>query len=97
MRLDLYLKMTRLVPRRTGAGDLCREGQVTVNGQAAKAARTVRPGDRVVVRSPSRELTVEILEVPTGKNVSRAEARTFYRILEEKRYDFWGREIAPEK
>lgn len=97
MRLDLYLKATRVVPRRTGAGDLCREGNVTVNGRPAKAARPIRPGDRILVQTPGRELTIEVLDLPAKKNVSKVEARTLYRVLGEKRFDFWGREIAPSK
>ena len=52
MRLDLYLKLSRLVPRRTGAKDLCDAGEVSVNGQAAKAGREVHPGDRITLLLP---------------------------------------------
>ncbi len=92
MRLDLYLKVTRLVPRRSGAGDLCRDGMVEVNGRPGKAGRQVEPGDRIRVRFLSRELAVEVLGLPAKKSVSKVEARTFYTVLEEKRFDLWGRE-----
>ena len=52
MRLDLYLKLSRLVPRRTGAKELCDAGEVSVNGQAAKAGREVHPGDRITLLLP---------------------------------------------
>ena len=57
MRLDLYLKMSRLVPRRTGAKELCDAGEVMVNGLAAKAGRDVHPGDRITLLLPTREIT----------------------------------------
>jgi len=93
MRLDQYLKVTRLVPRRSIAGELCRQGNVTVNGLEGKAGRAVRTGDRIKVRLPGRELTVEVLAVPAMKNVPRAEAASYYALRAERRFDFWGREI----
>jgi ribosomal 50S subunit-recycling heat shock protein len=96
VRLDFFLKVTRLVPRRSGAGDLCRDGRVEVNGQPGKAGRQVQPGDRIRVRFLSRELAVEVLGLPEKKSVSKVEARTFYTVLEEKRFDLWGREVIPK-
>jgi ribosomal 50S subunit-recycling heat shock protein len=96
VRLDFYLKVTRIVPRRSGAGDLCRDGMVEVNGQPGKAGRQVQPGDRIRVRFLSRELAVEILGLPEKKSVSKVEARTFYTVVEEKRFDLWGREVEPK-
>jgi ribosomal 50S subunit-recycling heat shock protein len=96
VRLDFYLKVTRLVPRRSGAGDLCRDGMVEVNGQPGKAGRQVQSGDRIRVRFLSRELAVEILGLPEKKSVSKVEARTFYTVVEEKRFDLWGREVEPK-
>ena len=96
MRLDFYLKVTRLVPRRSGAGDLCRDGMVEVNGRPGKAGRQVRPGDRIKVRFLSRVLAVEVLGLPSKKSVSKVEAREFYNLLEEKRFDLWGREVTPK-
>jgi len=95
MRLDAYLKLSRLVPRRSGAKDLCDAGGVTVCGHVAKAGREVRSGDRVTVRLPARELTVEVLALPTGRSVSRAAARDLYRLLEERRFDLLGNELPP--
>jgi ribosomal 50S subunit-recycling heat shock protein len=96
VRLDFYLKVTRLVPRRSGAGDLCREGMVEVNGQPGKPGRQVQPGDRIRVRFLSREIVVEVIGLPVKKTVSKVTARTFYTVLEEKRFDMWGREVAPK-
>jgi ribosomal 50S subunit-recycling heat shock protein len=93
MRLDVYLKTTQLVPRRSGATDLCRDGKVKVNGRPAKAARTVGPGDRITFRLPGREISVEVVALPARKNVPKAEAGPVYTVLDEKRFDFWGRPI----
>jgi len=93
MRLDVYLKTTQLIPRRSGATGLCRDGKVEVNGQPAKAARPVAPGDRITFMLPGREVSVEVVALPGRKNVPKAEARTFYSVLDEKRFDFWGRPI----
>lgn len=90
MRLDQYLKLSRLVPRRGAARDLCDAGAVDVNGARAKPGRPVRPGDQLAVRLPSREVEVEVLEVPAARSVARARARTLYRVLAERRLDIWG-------
>ena len=95
MRLDRFLKLSRLVPRRTGAKELCDAGGVSVNGQAAKAAREVRAGDRITLQLPSREVTVEVLGVPEGRSVSRADARLLFRVLAERRFDLLGNERPP--
>jgi ribosomal 50S subunit-recycling heat shock protein len=95
MRLDLYLKITRLVPRRSAAKDLCDSGFARVNGQPAKAGREVHPGDRIELRLPAREFTVEVLGLPSGKSVPKAVARELYRVLEERRFDLLGNELPP--
>ena len=95
MRLDLYLKLSRLVPRRTGAKELCDAGGVSVNGQEAKAGRELHPGDRITLRLPSRELTVEVLAVPSGRSVAKAAARELFRVLDEHRFDLLGNELPP--
>jgi len=96
MRLDAFLKISRLVPRRSVAGDLCRDGKVFANGGPAKAGRTVRAGDCIRIETPGKELTVRIVELPAKKNVSKAVARTLYEITGERRFDFWGEEIGPK-
>lgn len=93
MRLDVYLKITRLVPRRSGAADLCRDGKVEVNGQPAKAARPVVTGDRLTLRFPGRHLTVEVSAIPAVRNLPKAKAGEYYAVLDEERFDFWGRRI----
>lgn len=81
MRLDKFLKVARIVKRRTVAQEILREGLVTVNGHPAKPATQVEPGDVVVVALGSRTLKFEVLRV--GGSARAEEADSFYRILSE--------------
>jgi ribosomal 50S subunit-recycling heat shock protein len=81
MRLDQYLRASRLVVRRSVAQELCEAGAVFVNGQAARASRTVRAGDEIILKRRARILTVRVKEVPSAKQVSRAQAPTLYEIV----------------
>jgi len=82
MRLDMFLKVSRLVKRRSVAKELCDKGRVHVGGSSAKAGREVKPGDVIALRLPRRKVTAEILETPTG-NVTKERAATLYRIIED--------------
>ena len=83
MRLDQFLRASRLVIRRTVAQELCEAGAVSVNGAAARQSRTVRPGDEITLRRRDRHLTVRVREVPTTKQVARSEAHALYEIVSE--------------
>ena len=83
MRLDQFLRASRLVLRRTVAQELCEAGAVEVNGQPARASRTVRPGDEIGIRRRSRALTVRVAAVPDTKQVSRSEAPALYEVLSD--------------
>ena len=83
MRLDQYLRASRLVLRRTVAQELCEAGAVTVNGAAARSSRTVREGDEIAVRRRGRALTVRVLTVPQAKQLSRADAPSLYEIVSD--------------
>jgi ribosomal 50S subunit-recycling heat shock protein len=81
MRLDLFLRASRLVLRRTVAQELCEAGAVSVNGAAARASRAVREGDEITVRRRSRALTVRVLTLPQAKQVSRHDATSLYEVV----------------
>ena len=85
MRLDQYLRASRLVPRRTVAQELCEAGAVSVNGAAARSSRTVREGDEISVRRRERALTVRVRTVPETKQVSRTDASSLYEIVSDIR------------
>src|SRR6185503_14086458 len=64
MRLDLFLKWSRVILRRTLAKDTCDAGRVTVNGQEARAGREVHVGDTISVQLPRRRLTFRVRSIP---------------------------------
>jgi ribosomal 50S subunit-recycling heat shock protein len=83
MRLDQFLRASRLVIRRTVAQELCEAGAVSVGGAPARSSRTVRAGDEVTLRRRDRALTVRVLTVPQTKQVSRADAASLYEIVSD--------------
>jgi len=74
MRLDLFLKWSRVILRRTLAKETCDAGRVTVNGQEARAGREVHVGDTVSLRLPRRQLKFRVRSIPVhapGKESAR--------------------------
>jgi ribosomal 50S subunit-recycling heat shock protein len=92
MRLDQFLRASRLVLRRTVAQELCAAGAVLVNGAPARPARTIRAGDQITLRRRHRLLTVRVTMVPEARQTSRHEAPMLYEILSDSRVDdeLWG-------
>ncbi len=83
MRLDLFLKASRLVTRRAVAQALCEAGQVSVNGAAAKSSRAVRAGDEIELRRRKQILLIRVVALPATKQVARADAHGLYEILSD--------------
>jgi ribosomal 50S subunit-recycling heat shock protein len=83
MRLDLFLRASRLVLRRTVAQELCEAGAVLVNGAAARASRAVREGDEITIKRRGRLLTVRVLTIPRAKQVSRGDAPSLYEAISD--------------
>ncbi len=79
MRLDKYLKVSRLIKRRTVANEAADGGRVTVNGAPAKPSRDVKPGDVIEIRFGPRTVKVEVLSV--SENAAKADAPAMYREL----------------
>ena len=77
MRLDKYLKVARLIKRRTVANEACDNGLVTVNGKPARASYDVKVGDVIFLRFGVRTVTVEVVSVQ--ENVRQAEAAALYK------------------
>jgi len=77
MRLDKYLKVSRLIKRRTVANEACDNDRVTVNGRPARASYEVKVGDVISIRFGERTLTVEVLAVQ--ENAGKADAAALYR------------------
>lgn len=83
MRLDMFLKISRLVPRRTVAQELCDAGLVSVNGAVAKSSKELKSGDHVEVKRRNRLTKIEVLEIPSSKQIPKNAAGELYRLLEE--------------
>lgn len=81
MRLDKFLKVSRLIKRRTVANDVSDMGRVLVNGTPAKPAKQLKENDVITIEYANRNVTVRVLKVPTG-NVSAQEAPTLYEVVE---------------
>jgi ribosomal 50S subunit-recycling heat shock protein len=87
MRLDLFLKVSRLCPRRSAAQTLCDAGLVFANQHVAKSSYSVKPGDEIIIRRRNRETTVKILAVPEVRQLSRNDAVGLYQIVSERLLD----------
>lgn len=87
MRLDLFLKASRLSPRRTVAQKLCGAGQVRVNNRVAKASHTVKADDEITIRRGYREMTVKVVDIPSARQISRNDATSLYELIGEKMID----------
>ena len=84
MRLDLFLKWSQLVLRRTLAKEMCDAGRVSVNGTEARAGREVRVGDTLDVRLPRRRLKVRIISIPLHAP-GKEGGREMVELLEDRR------------
>jgi ribosomal 50S subunit-recycling heat shock protein len=87
MRLDLYLKISRLVARRSLAQELCEAGLITVNGSQAKSGKDVKAGDEIGIRRRNRFTRIRINAVPASKQVSKTSAGGLFAILEDNILD----------
>jgi len=79
MRLDKYLKVSRLIKRRTVANEACDNGLVSVNGKPQRASYDVKVGDRITLKFGVREITVEVLAVQ--ETVKQADAASLYKQI----------------
>ncbi|CAN5861883.1 RNA-binding S4 domain-containing protein [soil metagenome] len=84
MRLDLFLKASRLIIRRSLAQKFCDAGMVKVNDLTAKSSREVRPDDEIEIKKHNRLTKVKVLQVPDKKQVSRDDAVNLYEIVSEE-------------
>jgi ribosomal 50S subunit-recycling heat shock protein len=83
MRLDLFLKTSRLCQRRTVAQQLCDAGLVLLNDSPAKSAHPVKAGDQITVRRRDKVTTVRVIAVPEGRQVSRKDSANLFELVRE--------------
>ena len=79
MRLDKYLKVSRLIKRRTVANEACDNARVTVNGRPAKASYDVKVGDKLTIQFGQRTLSVDVLQV--AQALPKDDAVPMYREI----------------
>ncbi len=79
MRLDKFLKVSRLIKRRTVANEACDAGRVLVNDKTAKASLNVKEGDVIEIQFGTRAVKVEVLDVQ--ETVKKDEAKELYKYL----------------
>ena len=77
MGLDKYLKVSRLIKRRTVANEACDNGRISVNGRVVKASYEVKAGDRIEINLGPRTLAVEVVQV--ADNVRKDDAGAMYK------------------
>ena len=87
MRLDVFLKLSRLCSRRALAQQLCDAGFVLLNGRPAKSSHAVKAGDELLIRRSDREIVSRVLNIPASRNVSRSDARQLIEVLSERSLD----------
>ncbi len=80
MRIDKFLKVSRVIKRRTVAAEACSGGRIEINGKAAKPAKEVKSGDVVTVSFGSNSLTFEVLN--TDEKQTKQSASEMYRVIE---------------
>ncbi|WPS87940.1 RNA-binding S4 domain-containing protein [Brevibacillus halotolerans] len=81
MRLDKFLKVSRLIKRRTLAKDVCDQGRVEINERAAKASGNVKVGDSISIRFGQKIVTVKVEEIK--ENARKDEAASLYTVIGE--------------
>ncbi len=84
MRLDIFLKLTRLILRRTLAKEFAKAGLIKVNDVTAKASYEVKLNDVIEIRKHNQITKVRTVEIPKKKQVSKQHARKLYNIISEE-------------
>ena len=82
MRLDKYLKVSRLIKRRTVANEACDGGRVSVGGKVVKASYDVKVGDEISITFGSKTLTIRVKEVK--ETVAKNDASELYEVLSQQ-------------
>ncbi len=84
MRLDVYLKLSRLVPRRSLAQEFCDSQMVEVNGGEAKSSKEIKIGDLITIRRRDRITKISVTAIPETKQVSKNISDLLYEVISEE-------------
>ncbi len=85
VRLDLFLKTSRLLKRRTVAQEMCGAGRVLVNGREAKPAKEIGPGDALRLFFSTRTIDIEVLTVPVSSKNVKCLPEELYRVVSDQK------------
>lgn len=85
MRLDLFLKASRLIVRRSLAQKFCDAHLVKVNDAAAKSSREIKTDDEIEIKRHNRLTRIKVLQVPDKKQVSKTDAPNLYEIISDEK------------
>ncbi len=85
MRIDKFLKVSRLIKRRTLAKEVADQGRITINGKVAKAGSAVKAGDELAIRFGQKVVTARVEDL--RENVRKEEAMKMFTILKEEKLD----------
>lgn len=85
LRLDKFLKVSRLIKRRTLAKEVAEQGRITINDKVAKASSSVKVGDDLAIRFGQKVVTARVEEI--RENVRKEEAAKMFTILKEEKLD----------
>lgn len=85
MRLDKFLKVSRLIKRRTVAKEVCDKGRVAVNGQIAKAGTNIKEGDEIAIQFGQKLVVVQVNSVQ--ETVKKEDADSMYTVVREEKME----------
>ncbi len=85
MRLDKFIKVSRLIKSRTVPKEIADKARIFVNNNPAKPAKDLKVGDKITIEYLNRSVVAEVLEIPAG-NVAVQDAKNLYKIIEETTY-----------
>jgi ribosomal 50S subunit-recycling heat shock protein len=87
VRLDLFLKASRLCPRRSSAQVLCDARLVSLNDRPVKSSHQVKVGDEITIQRRDRETKIKVLSIPATRQVSKKEAIGLYEVISDVELD----------
>jgi ribosomal 50S subunit-recycling heat shock protein len=87
VRLDSFLKLSRLCPRRTIAQKLCDAGFVLLNDRPAKSAHAVKAGDVITIKRQDRKTVARVMAVPSARNISRRDSSDLIEVETEESFE----------
>lgn len=83
MRLDLFLKVSRLLPRRSLAQEFCEKNLLRLNGKPAKSSKAMAVGDEIEIKRKDKIVVIKVVAIPQTKQMSKESATELYSVISE--------------